>query len=490
MPRLIPLWTAPLVLLLAAAPVPKATGEPAVIAALLELLPAAEKAALGPAPRLEAVVEAVSKERRDVALAALTALEAPPAEPAALKAVLRARFLLGDAAGGLSSAEALRAASPGVESETLHAWALSWSGDYEAAYAAGLELAEKEPANRDIQALLAFNKGRVGRMAPAAAVPAMAEGIAVGGGAPRETSDQAMALMRRAVEARRAGDLDAVLALAREAMRADPKSPTVQELYRLVVADRARQEGRLRERLLAAQAHAEAPEKPAPPSRPELPPLWPVAAGAGASAALYGLNKGRKSWGDEGRTDPDPEVSPEQSRLNYLRSAVVIGAPLIIGAALTAGPYLAGAIGGGAASLQRVAASRAGFVATTAAEKVTHWGPMSAKGPLPESIAASFRSGVYTEKVLDEAVVLYRVYGGRAAALGPWWSPVPPRGELATRIDSALSPQWNSATQLVKIRVPPGTVIFEGIAAPQGGLVGGGQQIYILRRIDPAWVIQ
>jgi hypothetical protein len=45
-------------------------------------------------------------------------------------------------------------------------------------------------------------------------------------------------------------------------------------------------------------------------------------------------------------------------------------------------------------------------------------------------------------------------------------------------IDSALNPQWgNTATNVVKIEVPAGTKYFEGVATPQGGLVGGGIQV-------------
>lgn len=39
-------------------------------------------------------------------------------------------------------------------------------------------------------------------------------------------------------------------------------------------------------------------------------------------------------------------------------------------------------------------------------------------------------------------------------------------------------PQWgNTATSVVKVEVPIGTKYFEGVAAPQGGLVGGGSQV-------------
>jgi hypothetical protein len=56
-------------------------------------------------------------------------------------------------------------------------------------------------------------------------------------------------------------------------------------------------------------------------------------------------------------------------------------------------------------------------------------------------------------------------------------------------IDFALDPAWgNTATNVVTARVPAGTTIYQGYAAPQGGLVGGGAQIYI-PKVDPDWII-
>jgi hypothetical protein len=57
-------------------------------------------------------------------------------------------------------------------------------------------------------------------------------------------------------------------------------------------------------------------------------------------------------------------------------------------------------------------------------------------------------------------------------------------------IDSALSPSWgNTAEKVVTIKVPAGTTIFEGFAAPQGGLVGGGNQV-VIRNVDPSWIVK
>jgi hypothetical protein len=65
-------------------------------------------------------------------------------------------------------------------------------------------------------------------------------------------------------------------------------------------------------------------------------------------------------------------------------------------------------------------------------------------------------------------------------------------------LDDALLPSWgNRATSVVEIRVPAGTVVYEGVAGPQpavpGGapsaLLGGGQQV-LIPRVDPGWVVR
>jgi len=57
-------------------------------------------------------------------------------------------------------------------------------------------------------------------------------------------------------------------------------------------------------------------------------------------------------------------------------------------------------------------------------------------------------------------------------------------------IDSGLNPAWgNTATQVVKIEISPGVKIFEGAAAPQGGFVGGGNQI-LVPNVDLNWIVK
>jgi hypothetical protein len=51
---------------------------------------------------------------------------------------------------------------------------------------------------------------------------------------------------------------------------------------------------------------------------------------------------------------------------------------------------------------------------------------------------------------------------------------------MQSQIDLALNPRWgNTAQQVTRIRVPKGTTIFEGAAAADGRLLGGGSQVFI-----------
>jgi len=57
-------------------------------------------------------------------------------------------------------------------------------------------------------------------------------------------------------------------------------------------------------------------------------------------------------------------------------------------------------------------------------------------------------------------------------------------------IDSALDQNWgNAATTVIRAQIPAGTTIYEGVAAAQRGLVGGGSQIYI-PSVDPSWIVR
>jgi filamentous hemagglutinin len=121
---------------------------------------------------------------------------------------------------------------------------------------------------------------------------------------------------------------------------------------------------------------------------------------------------------------------------------------------------------------------------------VVQYGPLN-RGPLPQAIANTFRGGSYAEVLTETPTILYRVYGGTAKELGGYWSRTPPAGPVQSIIDSALNPQWgNTAVNVVKIEVPVGTKFYEGAAAAQGGLVGGGSQVLFPKdvKIDSSWI--
>jgi hypothetical protein len=118
----------------------------------------------------------------------------------------------------------------------------------------------------------------------------------------------------------------------------------------------------------------------------------------------------------------------------------------------------------------------------------TKYGPHTL-GPLPTDIATNFRGGVYTERVLSEDLIVYRIYGGNAEKVRPWFTTIKPQGPAQAQIDLALNPQWgNTATTITTVKIPKGTTIYEGFAGQQiivkpGGdtftLQGGGIQIYV-----------
>ena len=146
-----------------------------------------------------------------------------------------------------------------------------------------------------------------------------------------------------------------------------------------------------------------------------------------------------------------------------------------------------GDLAGKSASVSLVGANSA---AANVSGAVAKYGPLN-PGPLTTDFANTFRSGTYTEVVTQQPTTLYRVYGGSAGELGSYWTTTPPAGSVQSIIDSALNPQWsNTATNVVRIEVPSGTNFYQGIAAPQGGLVGGGNQVLFPPgfRVDPAWI--
>jgi len=157
----------------------------------------------------------------------------------------------------------------------------------------------------------------------------------------------------------------------------------------------------------------------------------------------------------------------------------------VVGAALSGVGIVPGI--GTVADVSRtgLAARAVGAGAADAAKGIRH-GPLN-PGPLADDIAATFRGGSYVARTLDQPIVLYRVIGDRGNPTGSFWTATEPHGPLQSVVDLALDQNWgNPATQVIRAQIPAGTTVYEGAAAAQRGLVGGGHQVYI-PRVDPRW---
>ncbi|UPT75387.1 MAG: hypothetical protein M0D55_06780 [Elusimicrobiota bacterium] len=247
-----------------------------------------------------------------------------------------------------------------------------------------------------------------------------------------DINPQALGLIRQATVARRRFDMAGTWRYAQAAMNADPTSHSVQKLYGLYKADQEKhadmkayveraavsieagrgaegvawaqraydrspsddtygilQDVRRRSAELEVKRAAEPPAKAPAPKRSS--PLLPIMliTGAGLMAAGgYKIVKSKDARTSDDGINPAPYVSPEQARRNYVNSAVLIGAPVVIFGLVYGGPIAwnavapvaATALRGGRESIQRVALSEAGAInpGTTG----TVWDSIKATGPL------------------------------------------------------------------------------------------------------------
>ncbi|PNV72101.1 filamentous hemagglutinin, partial [Leptospira inadai serovar Lyme] len=161
---------------------------------------------------------------------------------------------------------------------------------------------------------------------------------------------------------------------------------------------------------------------------------------------------------------------------------------LLVAGGITALRGKLGGLGGKAGAGEEGAAVGKSAVSVSGGKATGQmYGPIN-KGPLSDQIAKTFRSGTYAEVTTSKPTTLYRVIGPDGNPAGSYWTRVPPNGATQSIIDSALNPQWgNAATNQVRAVIPAGTTFYEGVAAPQGGLVGGGNQIFI-PKVNPSWI--
>lgn len=120
----------------------------------------------------------------------------------------------------------------------------------------------------------------------------------------------------------------------------------------------------------------------------------------------------------------------------------------------------------------------------------------AAKCPLPPETANTFVGGAYREVVLGRETVLYRTFTnpqfkfGDPVAKYSYWSRSDARGTQAV-IDSAIpvSRNGNTAQQLVAIRVPKGSTVYEGKAQSiNHGPAGGGGQV-VIKDVKSSWEV-
>ena len=105
-----------------------------------------------------------------------------------------------------------------------------------------------------------------------------------------------------------------------------------------------------------------------------------------------------------------------------------------------------------------------------------------ASSDLPPGVARTFSGGKVVPSLTRSEITLYRVWGGQAGRVGPYLTWVRPASARQAMQDLALDPAWGNSTVFVsEVKVPEGTPIYEGTAAPQGALNGGGSQVYVPR---------
>jgi hypothetical protein len=112
--------------------------------------------------------------------------------------------------------------------------------------------------------------------------------------------------------------------------------------------------------------------------------------------------------------------------------------------------------------------------------------------PLPAEIAVTFLDSKCTKVVLSEPQTFVRYYHADTNKKGRYLT----TDRLATNVEVirrlALNQAWgNRAERMVMVTVPAGTVVYQGVVAPQAPVAcypGGGQQTFIENTRDPALV--
>ncbi|MDE2140809.1 MAG: hypothetical protein KGJ84_00180 [Elusimicrobia bacterium] len=348
-----------------------------------------QQRALGGRAALAQMVATMTLEQKTHVRQQLDAARAEAATSEALKEIAQGYLLLDErgAEGGqniVAVGARLRELEPKKpDGYTIMAEGHYRNGDYPAA-AEQARTAWEMSGHTDKAALtiLKMSEGRTSAAPSSGQAPttvAAPDGVTVAGAdftipENNDISPQALAFIHQAAAARRKGDMTTTWNDVQAAMNADPTSTEVQKLYAFAKEDRlkytetkdylrrsreAMDAGRGEEAVAWAQKAADRSGDPTvrkivdlakresaklaqAPAGQEAPkdgmPLWPIGAGLGLTATAYGIYRSKQTWASEDGLDPEPEVSPEQTRGNYLKSAALAGTAFVALAAWEFGP--------------------------------------------------------------------------------------------------------------------------------------------------------
>ena len=115
------------------------------------------------------------------------------------------------------------------------------------------------------------------------------------------------------------------------------------------------------------------------------------------------------------------------------------------------------------------------------------FGPLNTSSELQSHID-NFRGGTYRLTTpVEDKLVLHRLHGGDAEAVGQYWTVERREGNLGYQLDYAMHSRWNTLSKSAELHVPQGILLFEGYAGPQksgsGSFGGGNWQVFIPRQV-------
>ena len=112
--------------------------------------------------------------------------------------------------------------------------------------------------------------------------------------------------------------------------------------------------------------------------------------------------------------------------------------------------------------------------------------------PLPPEIAATFLQSTCSRSTLTAPQTFYRYFSSDSNRKGRYLSTDQFRDSSEAIRKLALNQAWgNQAKRQLSVTLPAGTVIYQGVVAPQAPsdcYPGGGQQTFIENSKDPAIV--